>query len=157
MERMLLGEEDHIVDRVIIHFQTKFDADIAALLDRNFSDIDQVLGNYNNWLREQAPIDYPITALGESIRSDLQKLIPEIEQKSQDLTGLLPTPVKQENEASQEPFEIPGATEAQSMSLERLYEKHSKGKVNTSINLSLKRARQEMETNAKRLKVDSSE
>lgn len=99
MEDLLLKPNDHFVDRAMKSFQQKADATMVAMIEKTFGDISEMLSQYTTGLRDHAPIDYVISPDGESIRMDLQKVLPALEEHYAQLKSLLPIPIKQEDNA----------------------------------------------------------
>jgi hypothetical protein len=78
LRRLLISEDNHIVDMLIEKFKSTYDLRIEKILSDFFTEIEKSLEIYSDWLREQAPINYPITPVGYAIREDLQGLIPTL-------------------------------------------------------------------------------
>jgi hypothetical protein len=102
IRRLMLEEDNHIVDNLIKTFKTTFDSRIETFVSEFFTDVEEILENYSNWLREQAPINYPITPVGHAIRESLQQLIPTLEEKTRELKGLMPELPSTDTDGSQE-------------------------------------------------------
>jgi hypothetical protein len=102
MQRLMLEEDNHIVDTLIEKFKSTFDSHIETFVSRFFTEVEEILENYSNWLREQAPINYPITPVGSAIRESLQELIPSLEEKMQELKELMPELPSTDTDDSQE-------------------------------------------------------
>jgi hypothetical protein len=102
IERLMLKEDNHIVDTLIKKFKSTFDSHIETFVSQFFTEVEEILGNYSNWLREQAPINYPITPVGSAIRESLQELIPSLEEKMQELKELMPELPSTDTDDSQE-------------------------------------------------------
>jgi hypothetical protein len=102
MQRLMLEEDNHIVDTLIEKLKSTFDSHIETFVSRFFTEVEEILENYSNWLREQAPINYPITPVGSAIRESLQELIPSLEEKMQELKELMPELPSTDTDDSQE-------------------------------------------------------
>lgn len=96
---MIIKPDDHFVDRTIQYFESEYINNMNRILDNHFGDITTLMDQFSTSLREQAPIDYPMTPTGEAIRVDLGKIIPELKDKAPYLRSLLPNPMRPEEEA----------------------------------------------------------
>ncbi|KAF2638562.1 hypothetical protein P280DRAFT_499892 [Massarina eburnea CBS 473.64] len=105
MMKLVLNEENHLVDAVIKRFQGQFDRRMHSLLKEHFQDINDLMKNFSDWLREQSPIDYTIHPMGESIRESLEEQMDTFKSISEELKGLLPIKVKQEDETASTSFQ----------------------------------------------------
>lgn len=96
----LLDAEDHFFDKVISLFSTQLEENMNGIIDEFFHNLNTLFDDFCKLLHEHAPIDYPITARGEAIRSELEKEIPYIEEIAEKLCGLLPLRSKEGDESS---------------------------------------------------------
>lgn len=98
LEKHFLDSNAHFVDKVIAAFQTQLEDKMTNLVDKHSAKLSAMLNEFSTLLREHAPVDYTIDSLGESIREELEKRIPEIEHKAKELQGLLPKMIKSEDD-----------------------------------------------------------
>ncbi|KAF2126021.1 hypothetical protein P153DRAFT_408019 [Dothidotthia symphoricarpi CBS 119687] len=109
MEELFLDPKNHLVDRLLKHFQSEFDTIMRSLLEQHFASIEKLLEEFSTSIRSEAPIDYIITRDGESIRADVEAQIPKLLEMAAELRGKLPLRIKKEDnltKASAESLDI---------------------------------------------------
>jgi hypothetical protein len=151
IQRLMLEEDNHIVDTLIEKFKSTFDSVIEMYVSQLFTEVEEILGNYSNWLREQAPINYPITPVGSAIRESLQELIPSLEEKMQELKELMPELPSTDTDDSQETTDFFSDVKACSTKLGRSSGRRSKALPGLSGS---KRKLKEEELDTKRIKSE---
>jgi hypothetical protein len=91
-------EDKHIVDVVMRQFQSQLDTSVSSILEERISELDQHLNSFEENLRSLAPLDYVISPAGKEIRTELQKLVPQLEEQARSLRLFFPLEVKREAE-----------------------------------------------------------
>lgn len=100
MTEIFLGPKGCFVNDVTNYFQSDFDRKMDKLLDEHFAHIQKTLNEFSAMLREQAPINYTITSVGEEIRKELEDCMPKLQEDADALRTLLPKAIKPEDEAA---------------------------------------------------------
>lgn len=93
---MFLKADNHFVRQVINHFQAEFDKAMRHTLDKHFSSIETLLDDFVTAIRAQGPIVYKMTHEGETVRGEVERHIPKLQKKIDELAALLPARVSQE-------------------------------------------------------------
>ncbi len=100
LEKHFLAPKSHFVDRLITLFQKQLEERMYGLIEKHFEKVNAMLDEFSNWLRDQMPLDYEISPMGEAIRNELEKRVPYLEKKAKELRSLIPHSVKQEQDSS---------------------------------------------------------
>jgi len=96
---LTISAKPHLVENLIDQFQMQFDQYLNNYVDEHFEDASKLLEGFSETLRKQAPVDYIITPVGETMRRELENLVPTLLEKSQQLRDLLPVVIKEDDDA----------------------------------------------------------
>jgi len=155
LAELIITPGDHFVDRTIEYFEQEVVTNMNRVIDKHFGEISTLMDHFSNILREQAPIDYPMTAVGEAIRADLKELIPTLEEKALQLQRLLPKIMKSDDETALVPIEKYSDAKDQDIDLQALYTKAVNLEKNSDQNGSTKhKPKRGTETSSKRMKLE---
>ncbi|KAI4912024.1 hypothetical protein J4E90_006844 [Alternaria incomplexa] len=155
LAELMITPGDHFVDRTIEYFEQEVVTNMNRVIDKHFGEISTLMDHFSNTLREQAPIDYPMTAVGEAIRADLKELIPTLEEKALQLQRLLPKIMKSDDETALVPIEKYSDAKDQDIDLQALYTKAVNLEKNSDQNGSTKhKPKRGTETSSKRMKLE---
>jgi hypothetical protein len=96
LEQLFLQPENHFVDCVIEHMQSSFNKAVQIVLEEHFAGFEVLLEDFSKTIRSQAPLDYKISPHGKAMRAGIEKEIPGLQERVEELQKMLPAAVKGE-------------------------------------------------------------